>query len=220
MFKRELEKPRKAQRTQNSRKYVNSDSIANLSLKAFLFQFYFFSSTGQGQALRVLPPVEALTGLRGKDRECANSLLRRFQMSQLIHPFLSNKVMGAAIAVHKALGAGLLESAYEGAFEVELKYRQIPVARQVVFPLVYCNQYVGAYIAEMVVDNTIIIELKSVSKLNEVTSAQLINYLKLSGFPVGYLYNFGFGMAAFRPYNSGSLAAVLNKKPLSVFAPR
>ena len=111
-------------------------------------------------------------------------------MSQLIHSLLSNKVMGAAITVHKALGAGLLESAYEGAFEVELKYLQIPVARQVVFPLIYRNQYVGAYIADMVVDNKIIIELKSVSKLNEVMSAQLLNYLKLSGLPVGYLFNF------------------------------
>ena len=111
-------------------------------------------------------------------------------MSQLIHSLLSNKVMGAAITVHKALGAGLLESAYEGAFEVELKYLQIPVARQVVFPLIYRNRYVGAYIADMVVDNTIIIELKSVSKLNEVMSAQLLNYLKLSGLPVGYLFNF------------------------------
>ena len=83
-----------------------------------------------------------------------------------------------------------LESAYEGAFEVELKYLQIPVARQVVFPLIYRNQYVGAYIADMVLYNKIIIELKSVSKLNEVMSAQLLNYLKLSGLPVGYLFNF------------------------------
>jgi GxxExxY protein len=95
-------------------------------------------------------------------------------MSHIIHPLLSNKVMGAAIAVHKALGPGLLEAAYEGALEVELNYRNIRVERQVTFPLTYRGVYIGAYFADMVVENTIIIELKSVSKLNEVMSAQLI----------------------------------------------
>jgi GxxExxY protein len=62
--------------------------------------------------------------------------------------------------------------------------------RQKVFPLIYRGEYVGAYIADLVVDNTIIIELKSVSKLKEVMEAQLLNYLKLSGLSVGYLFNF------------------------------
>jgi GxxExxY protein len=108
--------------------------------------------------------------------------------------------MGAAITVHRTLGSGLLESAYEGAFEVELKYLRINVQRQVVFPLVYRGEYIGAYIADMVVENTIIIELKSVSKLNDIMAAQLLNYLKLSKLPVGYLFNFNNAVLEWRRF--------------------
>jgi GxxExxY protein len=64
------------------------------------------------------------------------------------------------------------------------------VERQVVYPLTYKGEYIGAYIADMVVENKIIVELKAVSRLNEVMEAQLINYLKLSKLQVGYLVNF------------------------------
>jgi GxxExxY protein len=111
-------------------------------------------------------------------------------MSKLIHHSLSNKVLQAAFAVHRALGCGLLESAYEGAFAVELAHLSVPFERQRVFPLIYRGEYVGAYISDMVVDNTIIIELKSVARLIDVMEAQCINYLKLSGLPVAYLMNF------------------------------
>jgi len=111
-------------------------------------------------------------------------------MEYFIHKQLSDKVLAMAFAVHRALGPGLLESAYEGAFAVELAHSGVFFERQRVFPLVYRNEYVGAYIADLVVDNTIIVELKSVSKLNEVMEAQLLNYLKLSKLPVGYIFNF------------------------------
>jgi GxxExxY protein len=113
-----------------------------------------------------------------------------FVMSKLVHYDLSCKVLKAAFAVHRALGSGLLESAYEGAYALELAHMGIPYERQQVFPLVYRGEYVGAYFADIVVANTIIIELKSVKCLNEVMEAQLVNYLKLSGLPVGYLINF------------------------------
>jgi len=92
--------------------------------------------------------------------------------------------------VHNILGPGLLESAYEGAFCVELKLAGIPFSRQKIYPLHYKGELVGAYIADLVVANTIILELKSVQQLNKIMEAQLINYLKLSGIPVGYLINF------------------------------
>jgi GxxExxY protein len=111
-------------------------------------------------------------------------------MEYIVHKELSGVVLDAAFAVHKTLGAGLLESCYEGAYVVELQHRCIDVARQVVYPLQYRGEYIGAYIADVVVANTIIVELKSVTKLNEVMEAQLINYLKLSKLPVGYLINF------------------------------
>ena len=111
-------------------------------------------------------------------------------MSHLIKKQLSNKVLCMAFSVHNILGPGLLESAYEGAFCVELKHAGIPFSRQEVYPLHYKGELVGAYIADIVVANTIILELKSVHQLNKVMEAQLINYLKLSGIPVGYLINF------------------------------
>jgi len=64
------------------------------------------------------------------------------------------------------------------------------VDRQVVFPLVYRGEYVGAYLANLVVEGTVILELKSVKELSSVMEAQIINYLKLSGLRVGYLLNF------------------------------
>jgi GxxExxY protein len=111
-------------------------------------------------------------------------------MAQFHFKKLSYSILRFAFSVHNLLGPGLLESAYEGAFVVELILANIPFQRQKVYPLYYKGQYVGAYIADLVVDDKIIIELKSVSKLNSVMSAQLINYLKLSHLKVGYLMNF------------------------------
>jgi GxxExxY protein len=111
-------------------------------------------------------------------------------MEYIIQKELSGRVLDATFAIHRVLGPGLLESAYEGAYAVELLSHGIKVARQVVYPLAYKGEYIGAYIADMVVENKIIVELKAVSKLNEVMEAQLINYLKLSKLQVGYLVNF------------------------------
>lgn len=111
-------------------------------------------------------------------------------MAQLLHSELSHKVLGMAFSVHNILGPGLLESAYEGAFCVELTRAGIPFERQAVYPLHYKGELVGGYIADLVVDRSIILELKSVRQLTPVMEAQLINYLRISGVPVGYLVNF------------------------------
>jgi GxxExxY protein len=111
-------------------------------------------------------------------------------MEHIIQKELSAIVLDAAFAVHRGLGSGLLEACYEGAYVVELQHRGIDVARQVVYPLQYRGEYIGAYIADVVVANTIIVELKSVARLNEVMEAQLLNYMRLSKLPVGYLINF------------------------------
>ena len=84
----------------------------------------------------------------------------------------------------------VLESANEDAFCVELARAGLQVERQKIYPLHYKGELVGGYIADIVVENTIILELKSVSALNKVMEAQIINYLKLSRLPVGYLMNF------------------------------
>jgi GxxExxY protein len=95
-----------------------------------------------------------------------------------------------AFSVHNILGPGLLESAYEGALVIELSHAGVPFERQKVYPLYYKGELAGAYVADLVVDNSIILELKSVKALGSTMEAQLINYLRLSGVPVGYLLNF------------------------------
>ena len=111
-------------------------------------------------------------------------------MANFIFKKLSYLLLKFAFSVHNLLGPGLLESAYEGAFCVELGKANIPYERQKVYPLYYKGEYIGAYIADLVLDNRIIVELKSVSRLTKVMEAQLINYLKLSKLKVGYLINF------------------------------
>ena len=111
-------------------------------------------------------------------------------MSKLVFKELSDRVLGAVFKVHNRLGPGLLESAYEGACAIEFRHCGLKVERQVVYPLYYEGELAGAYVADMVVDDKIILELKSVKTLTPVMEAQLLNYLRLSGLPVGYLVNF------------------------------
>ena len=112
-------------------------------------------------------------------------------MKSFIFKELSYKVLGLAFNVHNALGPGLKEDAYQATFVVELQEAGLGYEIQKDFPLHHLGRYVGAYIADIVIENTIILELKAVSQLTSGMSAQLVNYLKLSGFPVGYLLNFG-----------------------------
>jgi GxxExxY protein len=126
-------------------------------------------------------------------------------MLQIYHQELSDKLLGMAFTVHNILGPGLLEAAYEEAFCVELRNAGVFFERQKVFPLVYKGCDIGGYIADVVVANAVILELKAVIKLNEVMDAQLINYLKLSKLQVGYLLNFhGIKVEWKRLVNSGS----------------
>jgi len=110
--------------------------------------------------------------------------------TKLFKKELSDKVLGMIFSVHNILGPGLLESVYEGAMVVELKNACIPFSRQKVYPVYYKGELVGDYIADIVVDNSIILELKAVKCFNPCMEAQLINYLKISGIPIGYLVNF------------------------------
>ena len=111
-------------------------------------------------------------------------------MSHFIHKKLSFLLVRFGFSVQNLLGPGLLESAYEGAFCVELSQAGLTYERQKVYPLYYKGEYIGAYIADLVVDDKIIVELKSVSRLTPVMDAQIINYLRLSKLQVGYLMNF------------------------------
>jgi GxxExxY protein len=85
---------------------------------------------------------------------------------------------------------GLLESAYEGALVIEFKHQGIGFERQAVYPVYYKGELAGGYVADLVVEGTIILEIKSVKTFTQAMEAQIINYLRLSGVPIGYLVNF------------------------------
>ncbi len=104
---------------------------------------------------------------------------------------LSGKIIGAAIEVHRMLGPGLLESAYQVALCRELTLRGIPFERQVELPMEYKGVRLEcAYRLDLVVNNLIIVELKSVEKIEPVHEAQLLTYLRLKNLWLGLLINF------------------------------
>jgi len=103
---------------------------------------------------------------------------------------LTEKIIGCAIAVHKQLGAGLLESLYENALCIELKDAGLRFERQVAIPVVYKGQLVGDHRLDLVVEDLVVVELKSVERIEPVFEAQVLTYLKISGKKVGLLINF------------------------------
>ena len=104
---------------------------------------------------------------------------------------LSSKIIGAAIEVHKALGPGLLESAYEKCLCYELNQRGLAFERQKSLPVICKGQKIDCgYKLDVVVENTIILELKSCEEIEPIHKAQLLTYLRLSNFKLGLLLNF------------------------------
>lgn len=104
---------------------------------------------------------------------------------------LSYKIRGAAFKVHSALGAGLLESVYEMALAYELKLLGLDVQTQVGIPMVYADiKFDAGFRLDILVNNLVIIEIKSVEALNDIHHKQLLTYLKLSGKKLGLLINF------------------------------
>lgn len=104
---------------------------------------------------------------------------------------ISEKIIGCAIDVHKSLGPGLLESAYLECLFYELQSLELKVEKQKPLPLVYKEVKLDAgYRLDLIVEDKVIIEIKSVEALNDVHVAQVLTYLKLSGCKVGLLMNF------------------------------
>jgi GxxExxY protein len=104
---------------------------------------------------------------------------------------LTEDVIGAAIDVHRELGPGLLESAYEECLCKELLHRGIRFERQKALPVVYKGEVVDcSYRLDIVVEGELIIELKAVESLNKLHEAQMLTYLRLSGIAIGLLINF------------------------------
>lgn len=109
----------------------------------------------------------------------------------LLEKELTEKIIGAAIEVHRILGPGLLESAYQVCMERESTLRCIPLERLVKLPLNYKGIDLDAgYVIDLVYDQRVIVELKAVERVIPVHEAQLLTYMRLTGIHVGLLINF------------------------------
>ena len=112
-------------------------------------------------------------------------------MTTFYYPEISKQIVTSAYKVHTALGPGLLENTYEAVLEYELKKSGLYVERQKKLPLIYETvELQDANRLDLVVENKIIIELKSVEALHNVHFKQILTYLRLSEMKVGYLINF------------------------------
>ena len=110
---------------------------------------------------------------------------------KLRHEDLTRKIIGAAIEVHKAVGPGLLESVYEECLCHELKLRCLHFERQVVVPVIYKGVRLDyGHRLDVIVDDTVIVEIKSVERHHPIFAAQLLTYMRLLQKPVGFVINF------------------------------
>ena len=105
---------------------------------------------------------------------------------------IGRDIIGAAFNVRKNVGRGLLEKFYEKALIYELNKMGYSTESQVAIPAIYCGEVIGeAYRADVIVENKVIIEVKAITFMEGIECSQLFTYLKLSGYKLGYLINFG-----------------------------
>ncbi len=115
----------------------------------------------------------------------------RVDEPRLLCEQISEKVIGAAIAVHSALGPGLLESTYEACLAHELRKRGVRFERQLQLPVCYDGEMIDCgYRIDLLVEGQVVVELKAVDKVHPIHEAQLITYLRLADKPVGLILNF------------------------------
>jgi GxxExxY protein len=103
---------------------------------------------------------------------------------------LTRKIIGCAIEVHRTLGPGLLESVYEAAMVVEFETQGVSFQRQVSLPVYYKGQLIGEHRLDLLVDDSVVVEIKSVERHDPVFEAQLLTYMRLAKTRIGLLINF------------------------------
>jgi len=103
---------------------------------------------------------------------------------------ITYKINGAVFEVNRVLGPGFLEKVYENALAKELKTQGLKVETQAPIKVYYKDECVGEYFADILVEDKVIVELKTVEKIEKIHEAQLLNYLKATGIQVGLLVNF------------------------------
>ena len=107
------------------------------------------------------------------------------------HSELTGKIIECAYRVHNPLGFGFLETVYQNSLLIELIKSGLKVEKEKTIKVLYENQIVGDYIADIIVEGKVILELKAVKEIHAVHEAQLVNYLKATGIGIGLLINFG-----------------------------
>ena len=107
------------------------------------------------------------------------------------HKEITAKIIECAFKVHKNLGFGFLESIYKNALMFELSKAGLQAEMEKKIQVYYDGQSIGDFIADVIVKNKIILELKCIKQINRIHEAQLVNYLKATGIEVGLLINFG-----------------------------
>lgn len=107
------------------------------------------------------------------------------------HEKITETIIGCAYRVYNKMGFGFLESVYEKCLMIELQKSNLSVQSQKPITVQYEGQTVGEFVADLIVNDAIILELKSVRQLNKIHEMQLVNYLVATGLPVGLLINFG-----------------------------
>jgi GxxExxY protein len=104
---------------------------------------------------------------------------------------LANRIIGCALQVHKSLGPGLLESAYQECLHYKLKKESLFVSKEIPMPLIFEEVQLNCgYRIDLLVEDKVVIEIKSVESLNDVHLAQTLTYMKLGGYKLGLLINF------------------------------
>jgi GxxExxY protein len=103
---------------------------------------------------------------------------------------ITEKIIGCAIEVHRTLGPGLLEATYEEALCIEFTDAGMKFQRQMPFPIMYKGRNLGQYRLDLLVDEQVIVEIKSVERFDSVFEAQVLTYLRVTGKRIGLLINF------------------------------
>ena len=104
---------------------------------------------------------------------------------------LTEKIIGCAMRIHQSLGPGYLESVYQNALLIELKKAAIEAVKNHRIPVYYEGEQVGDFVADVIVDNCVILELKATQEIHDAHEAQLVNYLQSTGLEIGLILNFG-----------------------------
>ena len=112
-------------------------------------------------------------------------------MKNYKHCEITEKIIGAAYKVHNTLGSGFLEKVYQNSIVIEIRALGFSVEAEKPMKVYYHGEVVGNYVADIIVEGKVILEIKAVKELSGIHEAQILNYLKATGIEVGLLINFG-----------------------------